>query len=240
MNYLDLTLPTPAGNLACDEALLDQAEGQDGPAVLRFWESPVPFVVLGYANRYAEEANLDACREANVTILRRCSGGGTVLQGPGCLNYSVILPINELGPLQSITGTNDFVMQRNREALAAALGRSVSIKGYTDLALGDVKFSGNAQRRRRNWLLFHGTFVLESFDVAMVERCLRAPPRQPSYRQQRAHRDFMTKLPLSGEVVRAALRDVWKVNERMACVPQVEIDRLVAERYSQDEWNLKW
>ena len=240
MNYLDLTLPTPAGNLACDEALLDQAEEQGGPAVLRFWESPVPFVVLGYANRFAEEVNLAVCCEANVSILRRCSGGGTVLQGPGCLNYAVVLPFNEQSPLHSITGTNAFVMQRNREALTAALGKSVNVEGYTDLALGDVKFSGNAQRRRRNWLLFHGTFLLESFDVALVERCLRAPPRQPSYRHQRTHRDFMTRLPLSGETVRAALRDVWKANERMSCVHQDQIDRLVAERYSQDEWNLKW
>lgn len=240
MNYLDLILPTPAGNLACDEALLDQAEGQGGPAALRFWESPAPFVVLGYANRVAEEVDLAACREANVPILRRCSGGGTVLQGPGCLNYAVVLHIGEGGPLHSITGTNDFVMQRNREALAAALGKSVGVEGHTDLALGDVKFSGNAQRRHRHWLLFHGTFLLEGFDVTLMERCLRPPPRQPAYREQRSHREFVTKLPLSGEMVRAALRKVWNADEPLGSIPHEAIRRLTAERYSRDDWNLKW
>jgi lipoate-protein ligase A len=240
MNYLDLTLPTPAGNLACDEALLDQAEGQGGPAVLRFWESPVPFVVLGYANRVAAEVDHAACREANVPILRRCSGGGTVLQGPGCLNYAVVLPIGEDGPLHSITATNEFVMHRNREALAAALGKTVNLEGCTDLALGDVKFSGNAQRRRRQWLLFHGTFLLEGFDVPLMERCLRPPSRQPGYRAQRSHREFVTKLPLSGDVIRAALRQAWNAEQPLDSAPHEAIRRLAAERYSQDGWNLKW
>jgi lipoate-protein ligase A len=240
MNYLDLTLPSPAGNLACDEALLDQAEERGGPAVLRFWESPVPFVVLGYANRVGDEVDVATCRETGVPILRRCSGGGTVLQGPGCLNYSVVLPIGEGGPLQGITGTNEFVMQRNREALHAALGQSVGLEGCTDLAVGGLKFSGNAQRRRRQWLLFHGTFLLEAFDVALVERCLRAPPRQPAYRQHRAHREFMKTLPLAPDVVRAAMRQAWRADQPLERIPHAATARLVADRYSRDEWNLKW
>src|SRR6185503_18456412 len=114
MNYLDFTLPTPAENLACDEALLDRAESAGGPAFLRFWESPQPFVVLGYANKVAEEVNVEACRPLGVPILRRCSGGGTVLQGPGCLNYSLVLRSSDTGPQRTITEANRFVMQRNR------------------------------------------------------------------------------------------------------------------------------
>src|SRR5882672_8728147 len=112
MNYLDFTLPTPAENLACDEALLNWAEQRGGPGIVRFWESPQPFVVLGYANKVKEEVDLAVCRELRVPILRRCSGGGTVLQGPGCLNYALVLKIDEDSPLQSIAGTNSFVMRR--------------------------------------------------------------------------------------------------------------------------------
>jgi lipoate-protein ligase A len=239
MNYLELTLPSPAGNLAGDEALLDWAELNGGPRVLRFWESPVPFVVLGYANRVAEEVDVEACRKNGVPILRRCSGGGTVLQGPGCLNYAVVLSFDEGGPLRCISGTNDFVMQRHREALADATGRTVSVEGYTDLALGKVKFSGNAQRRRQRWLLFHGTFLLETFDVALMARCLRSPPRQPVYREQRGHQEFVTGLALSGDDIRAVLRKAWKADRALDDVPHEAIRRLEAERYSRDEWNLK-
>ena len=239
MICLDLSLPTPAENLACDEALLDLAEEQGGSPVLRFWESSVPFVVLGYANKVAEEVNLKQCRELGVPVLRRCSGGGTVVQGPGCMNYAVVLSVDESPDLQSITGTNQFVMGRTRAALGRALGRAVSIEGHTDLAVGDLKFSGNAQRRKRSWLLFHGTVLLAEFELSLVPRVLRQPPRQPDYRRQRGHEDFVTRLSLNRVVVKDALRAEWKAVATSADVPLDRIRDLVANRYSRDDWNLR-
>ena len=55
-------------------------------------------------------------------------------------------------------------MTTNRDALGQALGQAVEIEGHTDLAIDGVKFSGNAQRRRRDALLFHGTILL-GFDL---------------------------------------------------------------------------
>ena len=236
MTWLDLTLPTPAENLACDEALLDAAEEQGGSAVLRFWESPSHFVVLGYANKVAEEANVKVCHEQGVPILRRCSGGGTVVQGPGCLNYSVILRIDQVPELQSITGTNQWVMSRNRDAIARLLGRPVSIEGHTDLATGQLKFSGNAQRRKREWLLFHGTFLLD-FDLSIIENVLRTPPRQPAYRDHRSHNEFITRLKLSSASVKAALVEVWQAKAACASGPHERTQNLVTNRYGRDEWN---
>jgi lipoate-protein ligase A len=117
MKLLDLTLPTPAENLACDEALLDCCEGEGGGEILRFWEPSEHFVVVGYANQVSAEANVSACAAGSIPILRRCSGGGTVLQGPGCLNYSLILKITEGGPLAGINSANCFIMERNRAAI---------------------------------------------------------------------------------------------------------------------------
>src|SRR5688572_15806505 len=119
MTLLDLTLPSPAENLALDEALLDAAEADECGEVLRFWESPTPFVVVGYANKIAAEANVAACEAKGIPILRRCSGGGTVVQGPGCLNYAVILRITADGPTRNISTANQFIMERNRHALAS-------------------------------------------------------------------------------------------------------------------------
>ena len=75
MKLLDLTLPSPAENLACDEALLDACEESGGDEILRFWEARETFVVVGYANKVATEVNLDACaaqESSNFsTLLRR-------------------------------------------------------------------------------------------------------------------------------------------------------------------------
>ena len=73
MRCLDLSLPTPEENLAADEALWEGVEA-GGAEVLRFWEAPAPFVVLGYANRAAREADLAACRARGVPVLRRVTG----------------------------------------------------------------------------------------------------------------------------------------------------------------------
>src|SRR5207248_7893855 len=76
MKYLDLTLPTAAENLACDEALLDWCEEEQGMETLRVWEAREYFVVLGYANKAEIEVNVKACRARRIPIFRRCSGGG--------------------------------------------------------------------------------------------------------------------------------------------------------------------
>jgi lipoate-protein ligase A len=231
MKYLDRTLPSPQENIACDEQLLDTAERGDGGEVLRCWESPEPFVVVGYANRIETEVNVPACEQAGIPILRRCSGGGTVVQGPGCLSYALILNIANHPAFRDVTAANRFIMDRNQAALQLAIGHAerlaigyqlsaIEIQGHTDLALVTrhpspatlKKFSGNAQRRRRRFLLFHGTFLLR-FDLALVSQLLPLPSRQPDYRQLRSHADFLTNLNLPAGAVKSALKTAWSATD---------------------------
>jgi len=239
MKYLDLTFPTPQENLACDEALLDWCENGDGDEVIRFWESPTRFVVVGYSNKIRAETNLAACERDSVPVLRRCTGGGTVMQGPGCLNYTLVLRIPEAGPLAHLTSTNQFIMEHHRDALATVLGNTVVVRGTTDLAIGERKFSGNAQRRKHRCLIFHGTFLCR-FNLALVEKYLLMPARQPDYRQNRAHKEFLTNVPLEPYQVRVALARCWSVDAALTDVPQEAIRRLAADRYSSREWTFKF
>jgi lipoate---protein ligase len=239
MKLLDLTLPSPAENLACDEALLNACEENGGEEILRFWEARETFVVVGYANKIATEVNVENCRAKQIPILRRCSGGGTVLQGADCLNYALALKIKGNSPLASISGANKFIMERNRSAIRTLLPESkISVSGHTDLALGDLKFSGNSQRRKKNFLLFHGTFLL-NFDLTLVGEFLRMPSFQPDYRASRSHEDFLVNLNLPVAQVKVALKKVWEATDELKIVPNSEIQKLAAQKYSTDEWNLK-
>lgn len=238
MKYIDFTLPTPAANLACDEALLDWAEANAGGELLRFWEAREPFVVVGYANEVAREVNVDACVTDGVAIRRRCTGGGTVLQGPGCLNYTLILRISENGPLRSVSAANHFVMERNRAALQSLIKGTVDIQGCTDLTLDNLKFSGNAQRRRRQYLIFHGTFLLD-FDISLVEKYLLMPSKQPDYRHLRSHAEFLTNLNVSPDDVKSALRKVWDANAPLPVSSLPDFSELI-KKYSDDAWNSKF
>jgi lipoate-protein ligase A len=239
MKYLDRTLDTAQENLACDEALLDGGEEGCPDEILRFWEPRQHFVVLGYSNKAPAEVNLDSCRALGFPVLRRCSGGGTVLQGPGCLNYALILRIREGSATRSITEANAFIMNRNRNALNSLLGGQVLIQGHTDLTLQGRKFSGNSQRRKRRFLLFHGSFLLH-LDLGLVEQVLRLPSKQPSYRRHRAHKDFLTNLSVKADAVKEAMRQDWGANDILEEIPEKRIERLVREKYATDGWNLKF
>ncbi len=240
MKYLELTLPTPQENLACDEALLDFCEEGYENEILRFWEHTAPFIVIGYSNKAQTEANLDAARRANVPVLRRCTGGGAVVQGPGCLNFSLILRIPDRGPLAGITETNLHILNRHKDALARPCGlQAVAVQGHSDLTLGDLKFSGNAQRRKRRFLLFHGTFLLGA-DIELIERVLPMPSRQPAYRQNRRHRDFLTNVAVQRRAITEALKNSWHASEPFTDVPLDQIASLAKSRYSSDDWTFKF
>jgi lipoate-protein ligase A len=247
MKLLDLTLPRPSENLACDEVLLDWGEEGDGGEILRCWEPREHFVVVGYANKVATEVNVAACEARGIPVLRRCSGGGPVLQGPGCLNYTLVLKITKDGPCRSISSANRFIMERNRATIESLFRTfnlqpstfNFSIRGHTDLAIGERKFSGNSQRRRRHFLLFHGTFLL-NFDLPLVSELLPMPSKQPDYREHRAHTEFLTNLNVSPEKVKAALRQAWKAEEPLNNPPLEKITALAREKYAKREWNFKF
>ncbi|MBU3759564.1 MAG: lipoate--protein ligase family protein [Candidatus Omnitrophica bacterium] len=235
MQIIDLTLESPEANLALDEALLDHCEAGHPSEILRFWESPDVFVVAGYSNKIHREVNVPYCRGAGIPILRRSSGGGTVLQGPGCLNYALILDIRKNPCLESIRATNTYIMERNARALSRAAQKEFCVRGHTDLADGPVKFSGNAQRRRRNFLLFHGTFLID-FDMPLISRALQMPSSQPDYRENRSHEDFVRNLNLDRELIKRALGEEWLVSAPLENPPLEAVERLIREQYANPAW----
>jgi lipoate-protein ligase A len=239
MRYLELTLPRPEENLACDEALLDACEEGQAPSILRFWEPRQAFVVLGYGNKIEVEVNVDFCEQNSIPVLRRCTGGGTVLQAPGCLNYSLILPISSETELHTVSATNRFIMRRNADALANLTGLPVRVEGCTDLGLNGLKFSGNSQRRRRNSLLFHGSILL-SAEISLIEETLAVPSKQPDYRHNRSHADFLTNLNVSAAEIKAVLRNVWGASQLLINFPHDRVTALCREKYDLACWNRKF
>jgi lipoate-protein ligase A len=228
---------TVAENLALDEVLLDAAqEGRLAGPVVRTWMAPAPTVVLGSSSRVADEIDLVGCAAAGATILRRPSGGLTVLLGPGCLVWSVITPHPAAVPPLEVLHAATL------EPLAAALraaGRPVERRGTSDLAVvsGDHarKVSGNSLRVRRSAVLYHGT-LLDSFDLGLIARILRHPPREPDYRAGRAHGEFVANLALGRPALEEAVRAAFRADRAAADWPRDRVAALVAERYADPDW----
>jgi lipoate-protein ligase A len=132
MQLVDLTLDTPAENVALDEALLDAAESAFGESergacseVLRLWEPREMMVVAGNSSRLADEVNLDACARHGVPIFRRASGGATIFTGPGCLMYAVVLSYHLRPQLRSINSAHQLVLDTIAIALNGVLGAAL-------------------------------------------------------------------------------------------------------------------
>ncbi len=179
MYLLAQTLPTAEENLAMDEALVEVADRQpdeEGWAdeVLRLWELKSPCVVLGRASKWSEEVRMEECLRDAVPILRRVSGGASIVAGPGCLMYSVLLSYQRRPAWRSLDVAHRQVMERIRDAVQATIDSfrielPIAIRGTCDLTVGDRKFSGNALRCKRNWMLYHGT-IMYSMPLDAVAR----------------------------------------------------------------------
>ena len=237
IHLLEATFPDLADNLALDEALLMEAEEAGGPAVLRLWEQGSFAVVLGASGRLADEVRVEACRDDGVAIGRRSSGGGTVVIGPGALNFAVILPIAAAPELKSVDTAQGFVLGRTADAIRDQ-GPPVEVLGSGDLTVRLRKFSGSAQRRLRGHVLIHAT-VLHGFPLDRIDRYIRLPARQPSYREGRAHADFVSNLGLTGAALAGAIRSAWLPPGGppiFAKVPEGRVRELSATKFGDPRW----
>lgn len=192
--------PTVGENLALDDALARTA-WQYGGSVLRFWWGGPPAVVIGSSERPDHVVDEAARARFGVEVLKRSTGGGSVLQTSGVLNYALVTPAPARLDLKAAfrLGT-DLIC-----AILDAFGLTGTPEGTSDVAVGGRKISGNAQAWRWKALLVHGTLLVD-FDYDLAEKVLRYPPREPAYRSGRTHREFMVTLRELG--VRADRNDI--------------------------------
>ena len=264
------SLPTVQENLAMDEALVEVADRASESStseqsasdfgvnneVLRLWELASPCVVLGRASKWREEIRQAACERDGVPVLRRVSGGATIIAGPGCLMYSVLISYQHRPAWRALDVAHREVMNRIRDAVQAAtelfqLKLQIAIDGTCDLTIGGRKISGNAMRCKRNWMIYHGT-IMYAMPLKLLSDYLQEPTRQPDYRMKRAHETFVANLlqPANGVLPTAFRAELerqlviqWSATKSWETSPlkedvERECIKLIASRYSNPEWHL--
>ncbi|MEQ8211942.1 MAG: lipoate--protein ligase family protein [Lacipirellulaceae bacterium] len=239
MKLLNLTLETPAENLALDEALLEEAESTEGgEEVLRLWESPSDFAVLGRSSDLEQEVHVERCREERVPIFRRRSGGGVVTVGPGSLMYAVVLRLDRLPAargegLVSIDQAHEYVLSCVASTVSSLLpDETISRDGTSDLIIQlsagqRKKFSGNSLRIRRRHFLYHGT-LLYDYDLAKITRWLARPKHMPEYRQERSHADFVANLQVTRTELESSLISTWNAETPLSDWPRERTQQLAS------------
>lgn len=158
MLYIPNNSIRPAFNQAFEQAVFEMCADDD---ILLLWRN-TPCVVCGRnQNIFAE---VDAARAARdgVEIIRRDTGGGTVFHDLGNINYAIMTDAK--GIAVDYDSMLDIVVQALNE-----LGIKAHKNRTCDIAIGDRKISGSAQRQTKTRVLHHGT-MLYNTDLTALER----------------------------------------------------------------------
>ncbi len=229
-----------AANLAFDEAVM--TVGFLRRPMFRTWRVEERAIALGFAGRVREEVVTGACEADGVRLVRRRSGGGSVVQGPEVQNVSFYLPADAADKLGGMRRAQEYMAQLVL-GLLESLAVAASFHAPADIACGGRKLVGSAIWRVSAGLLYQASLIIEPL-VSMAERYLAQPKRQPDYRRDRQHADFMTSLEecgvkLTGTELAARARRWFGNGENIEPTREVlqRTDELARERYGNDEWN---
>ena len=152
----------PFFNLALEEYLLKEFPLKED--LFFVWRNKKSVVIGRNQNPY-NEVNLVYCRENDIPVLRRISGGGTVYHDLGNVNFTYIT--NDTSKI------NDYeVFLRPIVALLNQIGLKVSFVPKSHIYFNDKKISGNAQATHRNRMLHHGT-ILYDVDITNAQNSLK-------------------------------------------------------------------
>ena len=169
------------------------------------WDGPRPeaaAIVLGISGKPEQMLHVDAVRRAGVPVIRRFSGGGTVVSDSDTLFASFIIAE---GALPDVAPYPDPMLAWSAEVYGDAL-RRCGADGFelraNDYCVGDMKFGGNAQSiSGKRWL--HHTSLLWDYDRERMA-LLQNPAKQPEYRKRRGHEQFVRGLGAALPCDRAA------------------------------------
>jgi lipoate-protein ligase A len=230
---------TPNEFVAFEEALFREAEAGQRGELLWLREAKRHFVVLGSSRPAHADVDLGVCQATDIPVVRRFSGGGTVLQGPGSLCFTLLLK-HDLRPevASGVQSADRYVLSRMMAVLAPLIG-AVEMAGVCDLTANGKKFAGNAQRRGRVFTLYHGS-ILNGLDLDLMSSVLRLPDRRPEYRGARAHHEFVRNLELPPSRLEQLIRRAWSASLEADPPGPEAVRRLVTERYGRAEWTYRF
>ncbi len=146
----------PFYNQAFEEFVFENYAEDD---VFYLWQNR-PAIVVGCYQNICREVNVHALRRRGVPVVRRMTGGGTVYHDLGNVNYSFMLRAD--GALDYDHFLDPVIAALNRMGIPAHRNRSC------DIAIGDKKISGSAQKAAGGRILHHGTLLFES-DLASLD-----------------------------------------------------------------------
>ena len=246
-------------NMAIDEAIAISSRAEGSLPAMRFYQWERPALTIGYFQAIKDEIDIRRYREDRVPIVRRITGGRTVLHQHE-LTYNIVSPIkNPLFPNNirgaylviarglsaglKILGIDNEIFQPEDNGGRARINRSgfcFSSPSVHEITVSGRKIIGSAQRRWSDIFLQQGSIILDrgpKFFMAGNQTeesehstsILESLGREVSVEELRDAILSGFKEELNIEFKEDSLADHEK---RLS-------EKLYLDKYTRDEWNME-
>ena len=215
-------------NLSLEEYLAEQIAQSP---LLFLWLNRAS-VVVGRNQVPWLECDVDALSSHHTVLARRMSGGGTVYHDEGNVNYTFIVKASEYDRQRCFDVVLNMLADLNLDAVRTA---------RNDIVIDDWKISGSAFRITKNYVIHHGTLLVDA-DLKRMSAVLSV--QEARYQSAHTRGIRSTRSPvinlnsLNANIDVPRIIDAFIAQSKSGAVEKIEADQLpamerVAERASE-------
>lgn len=180
-------------------------------------------IVMGISGEPEGLLNLSVVREKHIPVIKRFSGGGTVIVDKDTLFISFLIAKDHL----DLSPFPEPILRWTADLYAAAWKIPNFHLIENDYCIGDKKCGGNAQYIRKDRWIHHTSFLWDYRNENMD--ALLLPPKRPAYRSDRPHGEFLCKLSTYGS----------DPERRIAQLKDELVKRFYIEEFDRESWRGK-
>jgi lipoate-protein ligase A len=243
-------------NMAIDEAILLSQKAQPNPT-LRFYKWSSPAFSFGYFQDIASEVDVEACRVDGIELVKRMTGGGTVVHGWE-LTYTLILP-----RAAAEMGISDAYRRIGQSLVKAFQKLGVPAQCYAtcpnsretapnicltnpaehDVMSDDKKLAGVSVRRNRDGIMFQGYISLDMPPAPILNRVSKDSEVQQSVREKstaiNVDERFITRDVLIQAVCETFELGIAFNSGKLSLGERAQVETLVETKYATAAWNFE-
>lgn len=257
-------------NMAVDEAIVKIQEKNPVSPTVRFYQWMPAGLSLGYFQNINKEIDINICKENNVDIVRRLTGGRAVLHDKE-LTYSLILSEKYNYLPKSVLDSYKIIskgiltafhslgieaelkgVEKNKKAPKGFSSACFDAPSWYEVVVNNKKLVGSAQARKNGVILQHGSIPFD-MDVDLLFKLLKSKNEKSRERMKRRFLNKATTVNwLVGEKIKIsqlkkALIDAWEkefaitlVEGELSFAEKQLVDKLIADKYITKQWNNKY
>ena len=251
---LNMGKSSAAMNMAIDEAILVAQQEQPNPT-LRFYGWNKPAFSFGYFQDIASEVDVEACRADGIELVKRMTGGGTVVHGWE-LTYTLILPrgAGELSVSDAYQRIGQSLVMAFQQlgipaqcydtctdASQTAQNICLTNPAEHDVMSDNKKLAGVSVRRSRNGIMFQGYLSLDMPPAAILARVSKDPEVQEILREKSTAINTDGRSITRNTLIQA-ISETFNLgiafhSGTLSSAEQAQAETLVETKYATASWN---